>query len=664
MKKDAITWAEKVRKNVLNMMTLLLFFISTGIGYYIWGDYKLSHLNTLANRYHLASNNHFLLAKEHIRDLEFNLLKLKDTARDVALDPQIKTNTDMDLHISLREIDLGVALQKQFSNPDFDVLLNQANSSLEEFNALYLSIWSHKGRINEVIMSAEYLSSNLENIILLHRIEFDQINLTIKNQSTYYFIFNSLLFTVLLILSLYMARQGLRTIDKAIRRQQKDKARIQHQAHFDHLTQLPNRFLALDRLSQAITKSKRSKDNTSVLFLDLDDFKKINDTMGHSAGDLLLVEASKRLLTVVRKVDTVGRLGGDEFIIVLEDIQQADMVQRVADKIIKQFRSPFIIEGHEIILTISMGISVYPGDGEDATDLIRSADSAMYYSKENGRNMYSFFTQSMNAVVSRRLAIEEQLYDALKRNEFEVHYQPKIDLSNGKIMGAEALLRWNNPTLGQVSPIEFINIAEQTGTIIELGFFVLAQAMATCHNWKTVFNHTIKMSINLSPRQFRDSKLTDFIQEQLKINQLIGSDIELEITEGVFLSGHDYVQKAITQLGELNIELAMDDFGTGYSSLSYLRNFPFSVLKIDRCFISSLIENSSDQKLVNAAISLGHSMGMKVVAEGVETQAQHEYLEQQGCDYVQGYLYGKPMTAQSFELLLNEGAEITPTKSA
>lgn len=665
MKKKPLLWARKIRKNILDFFALLIFLTATGVVYYAWGSSELKQLNDRVNNYHLASNNHFLLANKNIRDIALALINFSHLPVKSRSYSELKHDTDIHFYINQREIEKALAIQDIYQDEDFKLLLNRISASLNHFNAQYLSLWQDDTSIPKIINTAEELLDDFEIIILLHRIEYESLSSTLKDQTYYHFIFNCILIIALTLLALIMARQGLKAINEAISQQLKDKARIQHQAHYDYLTQLPNRFLAQDRLSQSIALSKRQKCITSVLFLDLDDFKKVNDTLGHGIGDLLLIEASKRLLDVVRDVDTVGRLGGDEFIIILGEIHKVEYAHRVADKIIQQFRDPFLIENREVILTISVGISIYPGDGENSTEMIRSADSAMYYSKEHGRNMYSFFTQSMNNVVSRRLAIEEQMYNALERKELQVHYQPKIELKTGRLMGAEALIRWKNPILGQVPPDEFIHIAEQTGAIVKLGEFVITQALDTCRHWKNNFNQSITMAVNVSPRQFRQDNFVHFIQAALQSHHLSGEDLELEITEGLFLGGEDYIQDTLSQLGELGIQLAMDDFGTGYSSLSYLRSFPFSVLKIDRCFISSLIENNADQKLVNAAISLAHSLKIKVVAEGVETSAQHDYLEHQGCDYVQGYFYGKPMSEAEFEVFLKKDINfLKPSKQA
>ena len=437
----------------------------------------------------------------------------------------------------------------------------------------------------------------------------------------------------------------------------KAEEQILHQAHFDSLTDLPNRFLSLDRLSHLLIDAQRKNELVAVLFIDLDDFKKVNDSLGHEAGDKLLVEASERLLSVVRSSDTVGRLGGDEYIVLLPELNNASDALPVVDNLISQFREAFKIDGHELILTSSVGIAIYPGDGEDASELLRNADSAMYHAKELGRNAYSFYTEAMNQEVSRRLALEEQMHGALDRSEFRVVYQPQVDIASGKIIGAEALLRWVNPVLGEILPEEFIPVAEQTGLIIPLGQFVLTVALGLTSRWQTCCVSGFRISINLSPRQFRDPNLVQFIGDAIQKSGVSVDSLELEITEGVLMSGHTYIDEALTALNQLGVKIAMDDFGTGYSSMSYLRSYPFDTLKIDRSFVRDISVDTADKELVNATIVMAHALGLEVVAEGVETSEQLAHLAQQKCEFAQGYLFSRPVTSRKLTELLEEQNE-------
>jgi len=440
--------------------------------------------------------------------------------------------------------------------------------------------------------------------------------------------------------------------DIAERKSSEEK--ILHQAHFDNLSGLPNRFLSLDRLAQLIVDAERNDDLVAVLFLDLDDFKKINDSLGHEAGDKLLVEAASRLNDVVRSGDTVGRLGGDEFIILLGNLDTAADARPIAENIINNFRKAFRIDERELMMTISVGIAVFPTDGNNASELLRNADSAMYHSKDLGRNTYTYFTDEMNRDISRRFSLEEQMHGALERGEFEVFYQPQINLTTNKIMGAEALLRWNNPALGQVSPVEFIPIAEQTGLIIAIGQFVLQQALSQTAQWRQEKHKDFRIAVNLSPRQFRDVELIPSIEEAIAKYCVPSHCLEMEITEGVLMSGHSYINDALTALSQLGVNIAMDDFGTGYSSLSYLRNYPFNVLKVDRSFVNDIIVDEADRELTNAAIAMAHALKLKVVAEGIETSEQLAALKEMDCDYGQGYLFSRPVPANEFTELLNK----------
>ena len=441
--------------------------------------------------------------------------------------------------------------------------------------------------------------------------------------------------------------------DITIRKQQ--EKHILHQAHFDMVTNLPNRFLALDRLSQLLNEAGRSEELVAILFIDLDDFKKINDSMGHEVGDKVLMEAADRLRSVVRSGDTVGRLGGDEFIVLLSDLDDAIDARPVAENLLNRFRTPFIIDERELIITASVGIALYPDDGNSPSELLRNADSAMYHSKQQGRNTYSYFTEKMNRDVSRRLALEEQMHSALGRSEFRVLYQTQVDVSNRHIIGVEALLRWHNAELGDVSPEEFIPIAEQTGLIVPIGQFVLTEALGMAAKWQQQDEkkeEPFTIAVNLSPRQFRDPGLVSFIEGVLHQSGVLGESLELEITEGVLMSGHAYIDKALNAINDLGVTIAMDDFGTGYSSLSYLRNYPFDTLKIDRSFVCDITEDEADRELINASIAMAHGLGLKVVAEGVETEEQLAHLKEKGCDYAQGYLFSRPVSLKEIMELL------------
>jgi len=435
-------------------------------------------------------------------------------------------------------------------------------------------------------------------------------------------------------------------IIRDVSEQYKSAEIIRHQAYFDTLTSLPNRFLALDRLSQMLTEAARNNEKTAVLFLDLDDFKKINDSLGHEIGDKVLIQSAHRLKQVLREGDTVGRLGGDEFIVLLRGISEHHDALVTTENLLKSFREPFVIDGRELMLTLSIGVAISPENGRCASDLLRNADTAMYQAKGLGRNTYSFFSKKMNTMMLRRFEIEEQMHGALERNEFELYYQPQFDVKNRHITGVEALLRWHNEAIGNVTPDEFIPIAEHTGLIVPIGRFVIKQALTFLNEWQNLHQQTFTMAVNLSPRQFRDAGLLSFIKDSLRDTNVSAENLELEITEGVLMTGQTHIHDALVEISELGIKLSMDDFGTGYSSLSYLRQYAFDVLKIDRSFINGIPLNKADCELVNTIIALAHSLGLTVVAEGVETKEQLTLLDELGCDLVQGYYFSKPIPAK------------------
>ena len=438
------------------------------------------------------------------------------------------------------------------------------------------------------------------------------------------------------------------TIVRDITEQHKSSEVIRRHAYYDALTLLPNRFLALDRLSKMIEESEKDNEHIVVFFLDLDDFKKVNDSLGHEIGDKVLIESALRLARTIRKEDTIGRLGGDEFIVLSKGLGEQNDPLEIAENLLKVFREPFQIDGRELILTLSIGIAVSPENGHTVSDLLRNADTAMYQAKSLGRNAYSFFTKEMNIAMIRRFEIEEQMHGALERNEFEVYYQPQFDVKNNKTIGAEALLRWHSAALGNITPDEFIPIAEHTGLIVVIGQYVVKQALNFLSRWQQIEGEQYTIAVNLSPRQFRDKNLIPFIKESLDEANIEAGRLELEITEGVLMTGQSYISEALLELQRLGVKLSMDDFGTGYSSLSYLRQYDFDVLKIDRSFINGITQNKEDRDLVKASIAIAHSLGLDVVAEGVEVTEQLAILKELNCDYVQGYYFSKPMPAGQF----------------
>ncbi len=440
-------------------------------------------------------------------------------------------------------------------------------------------------------------------------------------------------------------------IEEDISLRKAQEQRILHQAQYDALTDLPNRMLAVDRLNQSMKIAQREVHKVVVMFVDLDDFKKVNDTLGHDAGDLLLVEAARRMEGAVRGGDTIARQGGDEFLVLLGGIQQTRDVECVAQKIIAAYSKPFSVEGVELVITPSIGLSVYPDDGEEAAILLRNADAAMYRAKDEGGNSYHFYTQTMNEQVQRRLEVESHLRHALERNELEIYYQPIVDTVTRQVSGVEALLRWHNETLGPIGPDTFIPIAEQTGIIMEIGDWVLTTGARQIAEINQRLGLSLKLAVNVSPRQFRNNSIVASVLKVLETGVDL-SMLEIEITEGVLLGNHPETLALLAELKRLGIDLSMDDFGTGYSSLSYLKNLPFDRIKVDRSFVRDIETDKEDLALVKAAVMMACGLGLKVIAEGVETEPQYRILADINCDYLQGYLFSKPLSIQLLETYL------------
>ncbi len=421
--------------------------------------------------------------------------------------------------------------------------------------------------------------------------------------------------------------------------------RAQHLADHDALTGLPNRRLLEDRLTQALALSYRNRGQTAVMFVDLDRFKTINDSLGHSVGDLLLKEVAKRLVRQLRVVDTICRTGGDEFVVVLPEIKRSADAANVAQKIIENLSQPIQVEERELTVTPSIGISVFPDDGRDAETLIRNADAAMYHAKESGRANYQFFTEQMNLSASRRLSLENDLRRALSRGELRAYFQPIVDTNTGKVAAHEALARWQHPERGLLLPAEFIQVAEDTGLILKIGEWMLMEAC----RWATFIGveRGLPVSVNLSARQFNDPKLVQIVSRALKETGLPARLLELEITESTAMQQTDVTMGTLRKLKELGVSIALDDFGTGYSSFSYLKLFPVNTLKIDRSFIADVERDGDHRAIVAAIIALAQVLNVRVVAEGVETEGQKQFLRGFGCERVQGYLTGRPLDADS-----------------
>jgi diguanylate cyclase (GGDEF)-like protein/PAS domain S-box-containing protein len=432
-------------------------------------------------------------------------------------------------------------------------------------------------------------------------------------------------------------------------------AEMTHSAQHDFLTGLPNRMLLNDRVNQAIALAARHSKKVGVLFLDLDGFKHINDSLGHPIGDKLLQSVAKRLVGCVRSSDTVSRQGGDEFVVLLSEMEEQEDAAISALKILEAMAQAHSIDGHDLHLTTSIGVSVHPDDGPDAETLVKNADTAMYQAKENGRQSYQFFKPAMNVRAVERQSIEESLRRALERKEFSLHYQPKVKIATGEITGAEALIRWTHPTRGPVSPANFIPVAEDCGLILPIGQWVLREACKQARSWLDAGLPLGTIAVNISSMEFRDDNFLGSVFTTLSETGLEPKSLELELTESVLMKRAESAASVLKTLRAKGVRIAVDDFGTGYSSLSYLRKFPIDALKIDQSFVRQIISAPEDTTIVTAVISMGRSLKLRVVAEGVETQEELEFLRAHQCEEAQGYYFSRPVLPKQFAILLKNG---------
>lgn len=432
-------------------------------------------------------------------------------------------------------------------------------------------------------------------------------------------------------------------LTRDITKRKQDEERIRYQANYDALTGLPNRALFTDRLNQALPTMARAGRKLSLLFLDLDGFKLVNDTLGHDVGDMLLQEASKRLLTCVRDGDTVARLGGDEFTVIMPNLDDAKNATVVGRRILDALSQAFVMNGHEAFVSGSIGITTFPDDAENPNELIRNADAAMYRAKEQGKDNYQFYTSDLNEEVKQRLVLKNGLIKGLERKEFSLFYQPKLTLASGNIVSVEALMRWNSPDLGMVSPAVFVPIMEETGMVVEVGEWALRTACLQHKAWLDAGIPHVRVAVNLSARQIREPSFVNIVESVLKETGITPDGLEIEITESMLMSDATKAVVTLRELHDMGLHIAMDDFGTGYSSLSYLKRFPIDTIKIDRSFVSDIATSSDDAEIIKTILNMGQNLKRKVVAEGVEDQEQLDLLKAYGCDEIQGYFFSKPL---------------------
>lgn len=455
--------------------------------------------------------------------------------------------------------------------------------------------------------------------------------------------------------------EHLVTVKRNITEKKVYQEKLDHLAHHDPLTGLPNRLLFGDRLIHQLAESKRNEEMLAVMFLDLDRFKLINDTLGHNIGDELLKEVSKRLTASLREVDTIARMGGDEFTIILSHIMAEHDAQLVADKIHGTLSRPFMLGGRELFVTASIGISIYPNHGTNAETLVRNADTAMYKAKELGRNTYQLYTDSLNAAALEKMNMEHYLRKAIEREEFILHYQPRVNIKTGQVLGAEALIRWQHPELGLVSPLDFIPLAEETGLIVPISEWVMRTACIQNKTWQDSGLKPISIAINVSPREFQSDVLTGMVDRVLKESGMNPAYLDLELTESTLMQNPDCAEETLSAIKSMGARISVDDFGTGYSSLSYLKRFPIDMVKIDQSFVKDITTNPDDAAIAGAVVAMAHSLKLSVIAEGVETLEQLQFLRSINCDEMQGYFISRPVPAEELEQILRDTSLSVPS---
>lgn len=445
--------------------------------------------------------------------------------------------------------------------------------------------------------------------------------------------------------------RGIVLTSRDVTERKRAEERVQFLANYDVLTGLPNRFLMQDRLTQAVAQAHRNRLRVGVMHIDLDRFKLVNETLGHYVGDVLLKQAADRIRRLIREGDTVARTGGDEFTIVFPNVASLPALSTTAERLLEDLSRPFPGEGQDLFVSASIGISLYPDDAGSVDELTKHADAAMYSAKHLGRNNYQFFTTDMNREVQERMLIEGGLRTAIQRDELSLVFQPKIDLATRRVFGAEALLRWNHPKLGVISPARFVPVAEEAGLVGAIGEWVLRTACRQIRTWQDA-GFALQVAVNVSARQFQQYDVADLVLNVMHESGVRAEHLEVELTESAVMNDAETSIVTLERLADSGVQIAIDDFGTGYSSLSYLKRLPLDVLKIDQSFVRDISSDPNDAAIVRAIITLARSLGIKVIAEGVENEAQLAFLNAYGCQYAQGYLFGKPLTIPEFERLL------------
>lgn len=557
--------------------------------------------------------------------LKTKILLIEDNEEDIRLLHELLSIARPDGHeiVSATTLDAGLLLLRE---DEFDVVMTGLNlPDADGLNTVAL-IQDLNQTIPVVVLSGQDSAELAQQVV-----EMGAQDYLIKGQGDGYLI--------------------SRVIEYSIERKRNEQG-LNYLANYDSLTGLANRLLFRERLDRALIRADRNKTLVSLLVIDLDRFKNINDTLGHDAGDELLINVAKRFEHCTREGDTIARLGGDEFTIIMEDIKSFEDSVKIAEKILNLMKNPFELFSHEVFVSPSIGISMYPLDDNEAGHLLKNADTAMYRAKQNGRNCYRFYTADMNSQLINQMNMETKLRRAIDRQEFVLHYQPKFCIDTQELIGAEALIRWYNPDDGMVSPGVFIPLAEETGLIGVITDWVIKEACKQNSQWQLLGYTPIRMAINISPKQFNQENIASRILNQIISSDLAPKYVELEITEGALIEDVSKSSEILNKLKSRGVHLSIDDFGTGYSSLSYLKKFPLDTLKIDQSFVRDIMEDTDDAAIVSAIIAMARSLRLNVIAEGVETVEQLEHLAAKGCGEAQGYLLGRPVPAEEFTQFL------------
>ncbi len=606
-------------------------------------------LTAIDQAYQYADEDRALLE----RSIELSSTELRERNEDLQLRLQELQKTQDELARSLS------LLRSTLDSTVDAIVVAGLDGSIRAHNRQFLRLWSDNQRSNMVgLPTAIFLSWLLRQARDHEQITARLRSLRSRPDSKLQSVLELKDGRYMELLSIPQLQQGnvvgrvfsLRDITKL----RLDEETIRHQAYHDALTGLPNRLLMNDRLRHAIALAQRSGASLALLFLDLDHFKSVNDRLGHDVGDLLLTEVAHRMRQNLRASDTICRLGGDEFTVILEDMAGSSGWKQTVVKLIALLSQPYSIKGNEIWISASVGVSHFPNDARTAEDLLRHADMAMYDAKQMGRNRYSEFSSVLQLETERKASLEAQLRRAIERGELHLAYQPKVNAGSYQLVGFEALLRWNNPELGAVGPDEFIPVAEQCGLIVPIGYWVLATACEQLRRWRDAGFSDITMAVNLSTQQFQHPGLFDEIQRVLKSSGVQAPWLEIEITESSVMEDVKHVTGIMLALRQLGIAMSIDDFGSGYSSMSYLKNLPIDYLKIDRSFVQEIDTSNDDTAIVASIIALGHNLGLKVVAEGVETEGGLSILQGMGCDLLQGFLFSKPLSTSDAQALLEQ----------